>query len=155
MLTRLSLSSFIGLLIQFLLRLVLYSLLSLSNSINHLDHILTYNLSDDDDICAISEDVPQGQLLIAHFLLLWPLCKDESVFKFLPPSMALPFGDLHNLNLEPSKCHLIISFGRFGLFPTIATLVLFTLSQDLRVFIILLLLVPEIFLHLLEDPVLL
>ena len=29
--------------------------LSLSNSISHLGHILTYNLSDDDDICAISK----------------------------------------------------------------------------------------------------
>ena len=42
--------------------------------------------------------------------------------------MALPFGDLHHLNLEPLKCYLIISFGRFGLFLTIATLVLFTSS---------------------------
>ena len=31
--------------------------LSLSNSISHLGHILTYNLSDDDDICAISKDM--------------------------------------------------------------------------------------------------
>ena len=113
MLTRLSLSSLIGLLIQFLLRLVLYSLLSLSNSINHLGHILTYNLSDDDDICAISEDMCRKakKMLIAHFLLLWPLC----LFSSFCLSMALPFGDLHNPNLEPSKCHLIITFGRFGL----------------------------------------
>ena len=47
--------------------------------------------------------------------------------------MVLPFGDLHHLNLEPLMCHLLISFGRFGLFPAIATLVLFTLSQDSRV----------------------
>ena len=31
--------------------------LPLSNSISHLGHILTYNLSDDDDICAISKDM--------------------------------------------------------------------------------------------------
>ena len=34
--------------------------LSLSNSISHLGHILTYNLSDDDDICAISKDMSQS-----------------------------------------------------------------------------------------------
>ena len=36
--------------------------------------------------------------------------------------MVLPFGDLHHFNLVPLKCHLIISFGRFGLFLAIATL---------------------------------
>ena len=69
MLTRLSLSSFISLQIQFLLLPVLYSwlgqTLSLSNSISHLGHILTYNLSDD-DICAISKDMCRKANCLLH-----------------------------------------------------------------------------------------
>ena len=38
--------------------------------------------------------------------------------------MVLPFGDLHHRNLEPLRCHLIISCVRFGLSLAIATLVL-------------------------------
>ena len=40
---------------------------------------------------------------------------------------------LHHHNLEPLRCHLIISCVRFGLSLAIATLVLSTLLQDLRV----------------------
>ena len=49
-------------------------------------------------------------------------------------------------------CHLILSCVRFGLSLAIATLVLSTLSQDLRVSITLLLSAPEVYLRLLEDP---
>ena len=41
--------------------------LSLSNSISHLGHILTYNLSDDDDdICAISKDMCRKANCLLH-----------------------------------------------------------------------------------------
>ena len=64
--------------------------------------------------------------------------------------MMLPFGDLHHHNLEPLRCHLIISCVRFGLSLAIATLVLSTLLQDLRVSTTLLLSAPEVYLRLLE-----
>ena len=40
--------------------------LSLSNLISHLGHILTYNLSDDDDICAISKDMSRKANCLLH-----------------------------------------------------------------------------------------
>ena len=40
--------------------------LSLSNSINHLGHILTYNSSDDDDICANSKDMCHKANCLLH-----------------------------------------------------------------------------------------
>ena len=40
--------------------------LSLSNSISHLGHILTYDLSDDDDICAISKDMCRKANCLLH-----------------------------------------------------------------------------------------
>ena len=42
--------------------------LSLSNSISHLSHILTYNLSDDDDICAISKDMCHKANCLLHMV---------------------------------------------------------------------------------------
>ena len=40
--------------------------LPLSNSISHLGHILTYNLFDDDDICAISKDMCRKANCLLH-----------------------------------------------------------------------------------------
>ena len=126
--------------------------LSLSNSISHRGHILTYNLSDDDDICAISKDMCRKANCLLHtFSCCDPFVKTR-LFSSFCLYMVLPFGDLHHHNLEPLMCHLIISCVRFGLSLAIATLVLSTLSQDLRVSTTLLLSAPEVYLCLLEDP---
>ena len=49
--------------------------LSLSNAINHLGHILTHNLSDDEDIIAISKDMCRKA---NHLLHIFP-CRDLSI----------------------------------------------------------------------------
>lgn len=59
--------------------------LSLSRSINHLGHILTYNLSDDEDIIAISKDMCRKANHLLHIFS----CCDPSVKTCLFSSFCL------------------------------------------------------------------
>ena len=59
--------------------------LSLSNAINHLGHILTYNLSDDEDIIAISNDMCRKANHLLHIFS----CCDPSVKKQLYSTFCL------------------------------------------------------------------
>ena len=52
----------------------------LSNSISHLDHILTYNLSDDDDICAISKDTLPRH---SHTGIVHSVARLESIYNIV------------------------------------------------------------------------
>ena len=62
--------------------------LPLSYSINHLDHIMTYNLSDDDDICAISKDMCRKANSLPHtFSYCDPFVKAHLFSRFLPISV--------------------------------------------------------------------
>ena len=59
--------------------------LSLSNAINHLGHILTHNLSDDEDIIAISKDMCREANHLLHIFS----CCDPSVKTQLFSSFCL------------------------------------------------------------------
>ena len=125
--------------------------LSLSNSIILATYITIY------PICAISKDMCHKANCLLHIFS----CCDPFVNTSLFSSFCLSlYGAALWRSSSPQLRALKVSFNNilrkiWSLPHYIATLVLFTLSQDSRVFITRLLLVPEIFLHQLEDPILL
>ena len=93
--------------------------LTLSNSIKHLGHILTFNLCDDEDIRNIANDM----CCKANYLLHIFSCCDPFVKTRLLSSYCLSLYGVP-LNLNRLKCLSTIFSERYGLFHDIAILAL-------------------------------
>ena len=123
--------------------------LLLSNSISHLGHILTYNLSDDEDIRKLLEIcVARPTIYFTFFLVVIPLLRPDSFLVFVSLSMELPFGNPHLLNLNLLKYLLTIFCVRFGLSRDTAILALSILWPGFRAYTMLFYLGPKLLLHL-------